>query len=73
MTVLINQIRSIEKQSQGKDNLSQRMYKRHSPCKNNQDDANLTSHDGCIIQGLADVPVEIHGHEDKEKDLPASK
>ena len=48
------------------------MYKRPYPYKNNQDDADLPAHDGCIIQGLTDSHIPIHGHEDQDKDLHAS-
>ena len=37
------------------------------------DDADLPAHDGCIVQGLTDGHIPIHGHEDQDKDLHASK
>ena len=71
--IVINKTGSTEGQSQGQDNLSHRMYKRSYPCENNQDDAGFPTHDGWIMQRLANGCIVIHGHENQDKDLHGAK
>lgn len=63
-----DQIGSTERQSQGQDILSHRMYKRPNPCKSNKDDAEvMLSHYGGVMQGLTDGHIVSNGNEHEDK------
>jgi hypothetical protein len=70
---MVNQIGSTEGQSEEQNNLSNAMYKRPCPGKNNQDVTNLSSHDGWVLQGFTDGNIAIKSHEYKDKNLHAPK
>jgi hypothetical protein len=70
---MVNQIWSTEEQSQGQEHLSNGMYKRPYPSKNNQHVTDLQPHNGWVVQGLTDGHTAINSHEDEDKYLHAAK